>query len=147
VPIETQYAWLTEETYERARAELAQLLTRRTAGSFGEHGGAKHCARRIRRLQELLGDAVVGYEPPDDGVAEPGMVLTVRYEADGLTDRFLMADREEDIEDDLPVCSPQSPLGTALSGAKAGDRRAFRVPGGDVMTVTLERAAPYRHAQ
>jgi hypothetical protein len=85
VPIGTQRAWLTEETYERARIELAELLTRRAAGSFVEHGDEEQCARRICRLQELLGDAVVGYEPPDDGVAEPGMVLTVRYEADELS--------------------------------------------------------------
>ena len=78
MPIGTQRAWLTEETYERARIELAELLTRRDAGSFVEHGDKEQCARRIRRLQELLGDAVVAYEPPDDGVPEPGMVLTVR---------------------------------------------------------------------
>ena len=146
VPIGTQRAWLTEETYERARIELAELLTRRAAGSFVEHGDEEQCARRIRRLRELLGDAVVGYEPPDDGVAEPGMVLTVRYEADELIVRFLMGEREEDADDDLPVCSAQSPLGTALNGAKAGDRRKFSVRGGDVVTVTLVSAVPYRRS-
>ena len=128
MPIGTQRAWLTEETYERARIELAELLIRRDTGSFVECSDEEQCARRIRRLQELLGDAVVGYEPPDDGIAEPGMVLTVRYDADELIARFLMADREEVAEDDLPVCSAQSPLGTALNGAKAGDRRTFSVP-------------------
>jgi transcription elongation GreA/GreB family factor len=130
-----QRAWLTEETYERARIELAELLIRRAAGSFIEYSDEQQCARRIRRLQELLGDAVIGYEPPDDGIAEPGMVLTVRYEADGLAATFLMAERG-DTEDDLPVCSAQAPLGTALNGAKAGDRRKFSVRGGDVVTVT-----------
>jgi transcription elongation factor GreA len=72
------------------------------------------------------------------------MVLTVRYEADELTATFLMADREEDTEDDLPICSTQSPLGTSLNGAKAGDRRKFSVRGGDVVTVTLVSAVPYR---
>ena len=146
MPIEMQRAWLTEETYERARIELAELLIRRAAGSFIEYSDEQQCARRIRRLQELLGDAVIGYEPPDDGIAEPGMVLTVRYEADGLTATFLMAEREEDTEDDLPVCSAQSPLGTALNGAKAGDRRKFSVRGGDVVTVTLVSAVPYRRS-
>ena len=72
------------------------------------------------------------------------MVLTVRYEADELIARFLMGEREEDTDDDLPVCSAQSPLGTALRGAKAGDRRTLSVPGGDVVTVTLVSAVPYR---
>ena len=98
MPIEMQRAWLTEETYERARSELAELLIRRAAGSFIEYSDEQQCARRIRWLQELLGDAVIGYEPPDDGIAEPGMVLTVRYEADGLTATFLMAEREEDTD-------------------------------------------------
>ena len=145
MPIEMQRAWLTEETYERARIELAELLIRRAAGSFIEYSDEQQCARRIRRLQELLGDAVIGYAPPDDGIAEPGMVLTVRYEADGLTATFLMAERG-DTEDDLPVCSAQSPLGTALNGAKAGDRRKFSVRGGDVVTVTLVSAVPYRRS-
>ena len=118
MPIETQRAWLTEETYGHARIELAELLLRRATGSFVECSDEKQCTRRIRRLQELLGDAIVGYEPPDDGIAEP-MASTVRYNAEELTARFLMADREEVAEDDLPVCSPQSPLGTALNGAKA----------------------------
>ena len=57
MPIGTQRAWLTEETDERARIELAELLTRRDAGSFVERGDKEQCARKIRRLQELLGDA------------------------------------------------------------------------------------------
>ena len=126
--------------------ELAELLIRRPTGSFVEYSDEQQCARRIRRLQELLGDAIIGYEPPDDGIAEPGMVLTVRYKAEGLTATFLMADREEVAEDDLPVCSAQSPLGTALNGAKAGDRRKFSVRGGDVVTVTLVSAVPYRRS-
>ena len=141
MPIETQRAWLTEETDGHARIELAELLLRRPTGSFVECSDEKQCTRKIHRLQELLGDAIVGYEPPDDGIAEP-MASTVRYNAEELTARFLMVDREEVAEDDLPVCSPQSPLGTALNGAKAGDRRKFSVRGGNVVIVTLVMPSP-----
>ena len=72
------------------------------------------------------------------------MVLTVRYEADELIDRFLMAEREESPDEDLAICSPHSPLGAALYGATAGERREVSLPGGDTMTVTLVSAVPYR---
>jgi transcription elongation factor GreA len=72
------------------------------------------------------------------------MVLTVRYEADDLTETFLMADLEESTPDDLPVYSPHAPLGTALCGAKAGEQRVCLLPGGETMIVTLVNAVPYR---
>ncbi len=143
--IDTQRVWLTEQTYDRARIELAMLQVERATGSHREPGDPERRALRIRQLHELISSAAVGYEPPDDGIAEPGMVLTVRYETDGLTETFLMADREESTDDTLPICSPQSPLGAALYGAKAGDRCEFQVPGGDPMTVTLVNAVPYQH--
>jgi hypothetical protein len=46
-------------------------------------------------------------EPPDDGIAEPGMVLTVSY-ADGDEETFLLAEREQDAYPDVEVCSPES---------------------------------------
>jgi transcription elongation factor GreA len=36
---------------------------------------------------------LVVHEPPDDGVVEPGMVLTVRYEGEDDTETFLIASR------------------------------------------------------
>jgi transcription elongation factor GreA len=74
------------------------------------------------------------------------MVLTVHYEADDLTETFLMADREESASTGLPIYSPHSPLGRALCGATAGDQREYLLPGGETMTVTLVNAVPYlRH--
>jgi transcription elongation factor GreA len=144
MPIDAPRAWLTEETDDRARTELALLRMERATGAHRGQADPEQRARRIRQLQELISTAAVGHEPPDDGVAEPGMVLTVRYEADNLTETFLMADREESGSDDLPVYSPHSPLGTALCGAKAGEQRAYLLPGGEKMIVTLVNAVPYR---
>lgn len=141
MPVDTQRVWLTEQTYDRVRIELAQLLAERAAASNREQREL-----RIRQLQRLISNAAVGHEPPDDGVAEPGMVLTVHYEAAALTETFLLADREESTthDEDLPVYSPHSPLGTALTGARPGERREYRIPGGETMTVTLVNAIPYR---
>jgi transcription elongation factor GreA len=144
MPIDAQRAWLTEETYDRARIELALLRMEQATGAHRGQADREQRALRIRQLQELISTAAVGHEPPDDSVAEPGMVLTVRYEADNLTETFLMADREESASGGLPVYSPHSPLGTALCGAKAGEQRAYLLPGGETMIVTLVNAVPYR---
>ena len=144
MPIDTQRVWLTEETYDRARIELALLRMEQATGAHRGQADREQRAIRIRQLQELISTAAVGHEPPDDGVAEPGMVLTVHYEADDLTETFLMADREESASGGLPICSPHSPLGAALCGAKAGEQRPYLLPGGEMMTVTLVHAVPYR---
>jgi transcription elongation factor GreA len=142
--IGAQRAWLTKETYDRARIELALLRMERAMGAHRGHSDREPRELRIRQLQELIATAAVGHEPPDDGVAEPGMVLTVHYEADDLTETFLMADREESASNDLPIYSPHSPLGTALCGATAGEQREYLLPSGETMTVTLVNAVPYR---
>jgi transcription elongation factor GreA len=144
VPTDTPRVWLSEPTYDRARIELARLRMERATGSRREFTDQEQRERRIRQLQALLSGVAVGHEPADDGIAEPGMVLTVQYEADELIDRFLMADREESPDEDLGICSPHSPLGSALHGARTGERREVSLPGGETMTVTLLSAVPYR---
>lgn len=139
MPVDTQRVWLSEETYDRVRSELALLLVERAAATDREQR-----ERRIRHLRELIRNAAVGLGPPDDDVAEPGMVLTVHYEAADLTETFLMADREESTSDALPIYSPRSPLGMVMSGARQGELREYRIPGGEMMAVTLVRAVPYR---
>lgn len=138
-----QRVWLSQETYDRACVELAMLRMEQSTGSRRGGGDEEQRVRRMRRLQELISSAAIGHVPPDDGVAEPGMVLTVRYEVDGLVERFLMADREQPPDDDLWICSPSSPLGAALHGARVGDRRELRLPDGAVAVVTLVNAVPY----
>ncbi len=145
MPIDTQRAWLTQQAYDRARIELAQLLVERATGGHAERSERERRARRIRHLQELVSTATVGHEPPDDDIAEPGMVLTVRYEVDGHVETFLLADREAAVDDALPICSPRSPLGATLCGAQVGDRRERQLPGGDSVSITLLEAVPYRY--
>jgi transcription elongation factor GreA len=144
--VDTHRVWLTEQALDRVRIELARLRMERATGSHRGQHDPEHRELRIRQLHELIRNATVGHEPPDDGIAEPGMVLTVRYGAADVSETFLFADREVEstLGDDLPICSPRSPLGAALSGARQGDRRDYRIPGGETMTVTLVSAVPYR---
>ena len=154
--------WLTQEAYDRLKAELEHLSgparteisqrigAARAEGDLRENGGY-HAAKeeqgkmeaRIRQLTQLLRDARVG-EPPaaSQGVAGPGMVVTVRYD-DGDQERFLIGSREEAAHADIDVYSAQSPLGLALTGAKVGDAVTYSAPNGREITVELIEVAAY----
>ena len=85
---------------------------------------------------------MVGEDPPDDGIAEPGMVLTVRYDDTGEIETFLLGVRG--VEDaDIDVYSVQSPLGSAIVGARPGEQRTYSIPSGANLPVTLLKAVPY----
>ena len=135
--------WLTPEARHRLTTELAGLLSRRMLDGQDQVVDAWLTRKeRIREIYELLDDAGGGGDPPDDGVAEPGMVLTVRYEDTGSTETFLLG--VPGAEDGaIEVCSTRSPLGSALSGARPEEKRSFAVPSGARRTVTLLSAVPY----
>jgi len=160
---DTQVVWLTQESYDRLKAELGGLIAnrpiiaaeindRREEGDLRENGGY-HAAReqqgqeeaRIRQLQELLNSAKVGEAPKKSGVALPGSVVKVYYNGDESdTETFLIATRQEINGDGkLEVYSPNSPVGSALLDAKVGETRTFSVPNGNQVKVTLVSAEPY----
>ena len=141
----TEQVWLTQDAHDRLTQELATLLAQRENGG-GETDVSEQEQReiRIRQLQDVIRNSVI-HEPPDDGVVEAGMVLTVRYEGEDDTETFLMADRAGVILDtNLEVCSPQSPLGRALIGAVPGEQREYRTPDGIRMRVSVLKAVPHR---
>ncbi|WP_019814251.1 transcription elongation factor GreA [Saccharomonospora saliphila] len=158
---EGKVTWLTQDAYDRLKNELDELIENRPViaekinasreeGDLKENGGY-HAAReeqgqqeaRIRHLQELLRTAKVGEAPANDGIAEPGMVLTVRYDGDDDEETFLLATREEGGEGPIEVYSPDSPLGKALLGAKEGEAREYVLPNGSTQKVSLVKAVPY----
>jgi transcription elongation factor GreA len=160
---DTQVTWLTQESHDRLKTELDQLIAnrpviaaeindRREEGDLRENGGY-HAAReeqgqqeaRIRQLQELLNNAKVGEAPKQSGVALPGSVVKVYYNGDKSdAETFLIATRQEGVNDGkLEVYSPNSPLGGALIEAKVGETRSYTVPNGNTVKVTLVSAEPY----
>ena len=109
---DTQVTWLTEEAFERLKAELDQLIAnrpviaaeindRREEGDLRENGGY-HAAReeqgkqegRILYLKDFLRKAHVGDAPASSTVA-PGMVVTIELDDDpDDTETFLLGSRE-----------------------------------------------------
>jgi transcription elongation GreA/GreB family factor len=136
---------MTQQTKDRLLAELAELSEPHIGSGTADITEQQARQARIHQIHDLLSVAVVGEDPPDDGVAEPGMVLTVRYD-DGDTETFLLGVRDDD-QSGLEVYSPQSPLGKAITGARPGEQRSYQVPSGANVTVTLLEAVPYSQHQ
>ncbi len=140
--------WMTPQARERLEAELIELMSHRdfdgSADEFADQVIGAWLARkaRIREIHELLSNAIVGRTPPDDGVAEPGMVLTVRYDDTGEIETFLLGVRGAE-DTSIEVYSPQSPLGIALTGTRPGESRSYRLPTGALQSVTLLLAVPF----
>jgi len=152
--------WLTQEAYDRLKSELDQLSgpgrleiakkieAAREEGDLKENGGY-HAAKeeqgkqeaRIRQLQQLLDNAEVGGRPADDGVVEPGMIVTVDLAGDEV--RFLLGSREVAASEDIEVYSEKSPLGAALLGRKVGDSTTYSAPNGREIPVKVLDATPF----
>ncbi|MFF3841832.1 transcription elongation factor GreA [Streptomyces sp. NPDC001930] len=154
--------WLTQEAYNKLKDELEYLsgparteitikiAAAREEGDLRENGGY-HAAKeeqgkqelRIRQLTQLLEHAKVGEAPADDGIVEPGMVVTIAFDGDeNDTMTFLLASREY-ASGDIETYSPQSPLGVGVNGKKAGDDAEYELPNGKKATVKILSAKPY----
>lgn len=143
-----QRVWISPQAYERLTRELATLRQLSSAATHdsGEDENSAAVRRawqgRIQQIHDLLIRAVVGEDPPDDGVAEPGMVVTIRYDDTNDTETFLLGVRGAEYGD-MEVYSVESPLGAAILGARPGQRRTYRLPSGTQLSVTLLKAVPY----
>lgn len=154
----TTERWMTREAYERLQEELRTLRgvpdDDPETGADGGAGGKNPAPRyihdpavrlaRVNTIERLLSEAVVGEAAPDDGIAAPGKVLTIRYDDEEETEEFLLGVRDASVADRMTVYSPESPLGASLLGARRGERRTFTSPRGVVIGVTLVNAEPYR---
>lgn len=156
--------WLTQEAYDRLKAELDYLQgpykleiarkieAAREEGDLRENGGY-HAAKeeqgkmhaRALQLRQLLENAQVGTPPTQSGTAAPGMVVKIAFDGDDEdTLEFLLGSREES-GTDIEVYSPQSPLGAAINGHKVGESASYELPNGKSLSVKLLSAEPYTH--
>ena len=157
---DSSVTWLTQEAFDRRKAELEQLEGEgrteiakkielaREEGDLKENGGY-HAAKeeqgkieaRIRVLTELIRHAVVGEAPQSSGVVEPGTVITATVLGDDET--FLLGSREIVGDSDLDVYSEGSPLGAAIMGLKIGDETSYLAPNGKSIPVKILKVETY----
>ena len=158
--------WLTQDAYDKLQAELedlkgpvrqeiiARISAARDEGDLKENGGY-HAAKdeqgkieaRIRQLEDMLRRAEVGDTPPDDGIVEPGMVVTYKFvgDDDDEAEKFLLGARENLAEGDtLDVYSPQSAMGSAINGHRQGETVSYTAPTGKEFNVEIVDAEPYK---
>jgi len=154
--------WLTQQTFDRLHAELeerrgplrAEIVDRissaRAEGDLKENGGY-HAAKdeqgtneaRIRQLEEMLSGATTEASA-DDQTVSAGKVVSYRYDGDDNDESFLLGAREiaED-HTDVEVYSPESPLGAAMLGHKAGETVDFEQPNGRTAKIAIVSAVPF----
>ncbi len=145
---------LSQATYDRLRAEHEDLTTRgridiarkievaRELGDLSENGDY-HAAKeeqgkmegRIQHLARILENAEIT-EGAGNGVVAAGSVVTIRYDGDEGTERYLIGSIEERAGD-LDVMSPGSALGAALMGRAAGGEVSYETPTGATLTVAV----------
>jgi transcription elongation factor GreA len=151
---------LSQDAYDRLRAELEDLRTRgridiaraieaaRALGDLSENGDY-HAAKdaqgkmeaRIRQLEAMLSDAqIVDAAAAPNGEVRTGMVVSLRYVGDDDVERYLVGSIEERREG-VSVVSPNSPLGQALIGKKEGQRVTYDAPSGPLEVEIVEVGA------
>jgi transcription elongation factor GreA len=154
--------WLTQAKYDELQAELDHLRgpgradivekvsLARDEGDLKENGGY-HAAReelgkldgRIAQLVEMLKNAQVGETPADNGIVEPGMLVTIRFVGDTENETPFLLGAREMAGEGTEVFSPQSPLGEAINGHAKGDQVSYPAPNGSLIKVEIIDAVPY----
>lgn len=147
----TAYSRLTSELGElstRGRLEVAQRIDEaRSLGDLKENGDY-HAAKedqgllesRIRTLEALLSSAVAIAAVNTDQV-RIGTVATLLYDGDpeDAVERFLLGHLEEvPSSDNVTVVSPFSPLGSAIFGARVGQRVEYSAPNGTLGVTVVD---------
>lgn len=152
--------WLTQAQYDSIQSELKertevlrpQIVRRidaaRQEGDLKENGGYQAAREeqsmnetRILQLEGIIKTAQVGEIPADDGVVEPGMVVTAVIM--GQEEKFLLGSRDAGGEVGYTVYSPDAPLGKAIVGASKGDTVSYTAPNGAEIAVEIIEAVPF----
>ncbi len=90
---------------------------------------------RIRQLEALLEDAEI-VEGADTDTVAAGVIVSIRYEGDDESERYLLGSIEER-HDEVEIMSPGSALGLALIGTEVGDVVDVETPAGAALKVEV----------
>lgn len=134
----TDAVWMTQAALASLVEELETLKNAAVSDDLSR--------ARVLELADLIARAEVGSKP-DDGLVEPGMRVTVRFDTaagDGDLLTFILGDRTlVGLDDslDVEVFSPSSPLGAAINGRHVGDSVTLSSPKAP-RPLTILEAAP-----
>ena len=85
---------------------------------------------RIQRLRDRLDAADrPAHVAPLDGTVRSGVLVSLDF-GDGAPERYVVGGLAE-VDEDVDVVTPSSPLGRALLGSSAGDTVSYRTPQGE----------------
>ena len=148
---------MTKQAYARLKQELDQLEGPRREHIIGEiararaHGDLSenaeyHAAReqqgmqeaRVRQLKQMIENAEI-VDVEDDGMVQPGKLVTIRMEGDE-PETYLLGLREQKGEHD--VLTPDSPIGKSLLGRSAGEIVTAEVPAGQLKIEVVKVTTP-----
>ncbi len=154
---EEQKIEMTRPEYNKLSDELKRCVDRRpriieaiaTARAHGDlsENAEYHAAReeqgkneaQIQKLTQQLEHSTI-VEVVDDGVVAPGKLVTFRHEGED-PETYLLAQRAMK-GGDHDVLSPESPLGQALLGGRAGETVTANVHDRDLQLEIVEVTTP-----
>ncbi|RFD77899.1 MULTISPECIES: GreA/GreB family elongation factor [Gardnerella] len=149
---------LTKEAYDKLKEELAhregeyrdeiteRIAAARAEGDLSENGGYQAAREeqgknegRINELIVKLRNAKI-LEAPAEGLVGNGSVVTLDLAGREMT--YVLGSRDIAVATDYDVISPESPIGAAIFGAKAGDTVSYSAPNGRQISVTIKDSHP-----
>jgi transcription elongation factor GreA len=129
--LQEEYDHLTTVGRLQAAERIAEARSHGDIRENADYDAAKNeqglMEARIRRIRHILDTAEVREIEAGDEVVV-GTIVTVADESGDELD-FFLAPPENRVAG-LVLASPTSPLGTALLGARIGDRVGYEAPGG-----------------
>lgn len=148
---------MTRAEYDKLAEELQRCVDRRpkiieeiaTARAHGDlsENAEYHAAREeqgkneahIQKLTQQLDSAEI-VAVVDDGIVAPGKIVTFRHQGED-PETYLLAQRAMK-GGDHDVLSPESPLGQALVGGRAGETVTAKVHDRDLQLEIVDVKAP-----
>ena len=149
---------LTKEAYDKLKEELAhregeyrdeiteRIAAARAEGDLSENGGYQAAREeqgknegRINELIVKLRNAKI-LEAPEAGSVGNGSLVTLELAGREMT--YVLGSRDIAVATDYDVISPESPIGAAIMGAKAGDTVSDSAPNGREISVTIKDSHP-----
>jgi transcription elongation factor GreA len=124
---------------------IERIAVARADGDLSENGAYQAARDEQAKNEGMIED--LGYKiehaqvtaADKSGKIGPLSVVKVNL----LPKEFLLATREMKASTDLDVYSPESPMGTALLGHKAGEEVSYLAPNGNSITITVESVRPF----